>query len=122
MRIKKLRRDRGRSFTYYTTDSRWRNRAEFLQGRTAVEAFLTRKWQRETVVKVRRRFTRKSPQPRSPFAGKPDFAARDRPAKGGRPGPTPVALLAGQPVVLLARKDFPAYNLQGFHQPRQGAS
>ena len=31
----------------YTEDSRWRNRAEFLQGRTAIEAFLTRKWQRE---------------------------------------------------------------------------
>jgi hypothetical protein len=31
----------------YTTDSRWRNRAEFLQGREAIEAFLTRKWQRE---------------------------------------------------------------------------
>lgn len=31
----------------YTPDSRWRNRAEFLQGREAIEAFLTRKWQRE---------------------------------------------------------------------------
>jgi nuclear transport factor 2 (NTF2) superfamily protein len=31
----------------YTIDSRWRNRAEFLQGREAIEAFLTRKWQRE---------------------------------------------------------------------------
>src|SRR5262249_32191926 len=31
----------------YTTDSRWRNRAEFLQGREAIEAFLTRKWNRE---------------------------------------------------------------------------
>ena len=31
----------------YTTDSRWRNRAEFLQGRAEIEAFLTRKWQRE---------------------------------------------------------------------------
>ena len=28
-------------------DSRWRNRAEFFQGREAIEAFLTRKWQRE---------------------------------------------------------------------------
>ena len=27
----------------YTTDSRWRNRAEFLEGRAAIEAFLTRK-------------------------------------------------------------------------------
>jgi len=31
----------------YTMESRWRNRAEFLQGRTAIEAFLTRKWSRE---------------------------------------------------------------------------
>jgi nuclear transport factor 2 (NTF2) superfamily protein len=31
----------------YTEDSLWRNRAEFLQGRDAIVAFLTRKWQRE---------------------------------------------------------------------------
>ncbi len=31
----------------YTPDSRWRNRSEFLQGRDEIEAFLTRKWQRE---------------------------------------------------------------------------
>jgi len=31
----------------YTSDSRWRNRAEFLEGRDAIKAFLTRKWQRE---------------------------------------------------------------------------
>jgi nuclear transport factor 2 (NTF2) superfamily protein len=31
----------------YTPDSRWRNRAEFLQGRAAIEAFLGRKWNRE---------------------------------------------------------------------------
>jgi uncharacterized protein len=31
----------------YTVDSRWRNRAEFLQGRPAIEAFLVRKWNRE---------------------------------------------------------------------------
>ncbi len=31
----------------YTEDSRWRNRAEFLQGREAIVAFLTRKWARE---------------------------------------------------------------------------
>jgi uncharacterized protein len=27
----------------HTRDSRWRNRAEFLHGRAAIEAFLTRK-------------------------------------------------------------------------------
>ena len=31
----------------YTPDSRWRNRAEFFQGREAIEAFLRRKWARE---------------------------------------------------------------------------
>jgi nuclear transport factor 2 (NTF2) superfamily protein len=31
----------------YTTDSLWRNRSEFLQGREAIEAFLRRKWARE---------------------------------------------------------------------------
>jgi len=31
----------------YTPDSVWRNRAEFLQGREAIEAFLERKWSRE---------------------------------------------------------------------------
>jgi nuclear transport factor 2 (NTF2) superfamily protein len=31
----------------YTQDSRWRNRAEFVQGRPEIVAFLTRKWARE---------------------------------------------------------------------------
>ncbi|WP_287849745.1 nuclear transport factor 2 family protein [Acidiphilium sp.] len=31
----------------YTEDSRWRNRAEFLVGRAAIVAFLTRKWAHE---------------------------------------------------------------------------
>jgi len=31
----------------YTDDSRWRNRAEFLQGRPAIVDFLTRKWAKE---------------------------------------------------------------------------
>jgi len=31
----------------YTVDSQWRNRAEFLQGREAITAFLKRKWARE---------------------------------------------------------------------------
>jgi len=31
----------------YTPDSQWRNRAEFIQGRDAIKAFLTRKWNRE---------------------------------------------------------------------------
>ncbi|GLX94639.1 DUF1348 family protein [Herbidospora sp. NEAU-GS84] len=31
----------------YSLDSHWRNRAEFLTGREAIVAFLTRKWRRE---------------------------------------------------------------------------
>ena len=31
----------------YTEDSRWRNRAEFLNGRDDIKAFLKRKWARE---------------------------------------------------------------------------
>jgi len=37
-------RDPHRVAQAYTVDSVWRNRAEFLQGRDAIEAFLTRKW------------------------------------------------------------------------------
>src|SRR4030095_7072503 len=40
-------RDAARISLAYTADSRWRNRAEFLQGREAIEAFLIRKWNRE---------------------------------------------------------------------------
>jgi uncharacterized protein len=31
----------------YTEDSRWRNRAEFINGRAEIIAFLTRKWHKE---------------------------------------------------------------------------
>lgn len=31
----------------YTSDSKWRNRAEFISGRDEIEAFLKRKWARE---------------------------------------------------------------------------
>ena len=31
----------------YTADRTWRNRAEFISGREAIVAFLTRKWARE---------------------------------------------------------------------------
>lgn len=40
-------RDPERVAGAYTPDSLWRNRAEFLQGRDAIVAFLTRKWARE---------------------------------------------------------------------------
>ncbi len=40
-------RDAARVALAYTADSRWRNRAEFVAGREAIEAFLVRKWQRE---------------------------------------------------------------------------
>ncbi len=40
-------RDPARVALAYTTDSRWRNRAEFINGRAEIEAFLQRKWTRE---------------------------------------------------------------------------
>ena len=40
-------RDPARVALAYTTDSKWRNRAEFFEGRAAIEEFLTRKWRRE---------------------------------------------------------------------------
>ncbi len=41
------RRDPEKVALAYSEDSAWRNRAEFLQGRAAIAAFLTRKWARE---------------------------------------------------------------------------
>ncbi|MEI8297168.1 MAG: nuclear transport factor 2 family protein [Pseudomonadota bacterium] len=41
------RRDPDKVALAYSEDSVWRNRAEFLQGRAAIAAFLTRKWARE---------------------------------------------------------------------------
>jgi nuclear transport factor 2 (NTF2) superfamily protein len=40
-------RDPARVAPAYTVDSIWRNRAEFIHGRQEIEAFLTRKWNRE---------------------------------------------------------------------------
>ena len=40
-------RDPERVSLAYTEDSRWRNRAEFFQGRAAIVEFLRRKWARE---------------------------------------------------------------------------
>ena len=40
-------RDPSRVALAYTEDSHWRNRAEFIDGRAAIIAFLTRKWRKE---------------------------------------------------------------------------
>jgi hypothetical protein len=40
-------RDPGKVALAYTVDSRWRNRAEFINGRDEIVAFLTRKWTTE---------------------------------------------------------------------------
>ena len=47
-------RDPERVAAAYTEDTRWRNRTEFLDGRAAVTAFLTRKWERELDYKLRK--------------------------------------------------------------------
>ena len=41
------RRDPARVALAYTEDSRWRNRAEFPEGREQIRGFLERKWARE---------------------------------------------------------------------------
>ena len=38
----------------YTSDSIWRNRDEFFQGRDAIVQFLTRKWERENGYRLRK--------------------------------------------------------------------
>lgn len=38
----------------YTTDSEWRNRNEFVNGREEIKAFLTRKWERELDYKLKK--------------------------------------------------------------------
>ncbi|KAI0393032.1 DUF1348-domain-containing protein [Xylariaceae sp. FL0594] len=38
----------------YTSDSIWRNRSTFLQGRNEIEAFLTAKWRREKDYRLRK--------------------------------------------------------------------
>ncbi|WP_353230892.1 nuclear transport factor 2 family protein [Novosphingobium sp.] len=40
-------RDPARVALAYTSDSAWRNRAEFITGRAEIEVFLARKWARE---------------------------------------------------------------------------
>lgn len=40
-------RDPAKVALAYTEDSRWRNRSEFIKGRSEIEAFLNRKWNRE---------------------------------------------------------------------------
>jgi uncharacterized protein len=38
----------------YTPDSVWRNRSSFLSGTTAIEEFLTKKWQKEKSYRLRK--------------------------------------------------------------------
>ncbi len=40
-------RDPAKVAAAYTPDSQWRNRVEFINGRAEIEAFLTRKWNKE---------------------------------------------------------------------------
>ena len=47
-------RDPSRVKMAYTPDSIWRNRSTFLQGRDAIEAFLTDKWSRENGYRLRK--------------------------------------------------------------------
>lgn len=47
-------RDPERLCLAYTVDTEWRNRTEFINGREAVKAFLTRKWEKEVDYKLKK--------------------------------------------------------------------
>jgi uncharacterized protein len=47
-------RDPERVAMAYTEDSEWRNRSEFITGRTEIQAFLTRKWEKEQDYRLRK--------------------------------------------------------------------
>lgn len=47
-------RDPERVVLAYSETSQWRNRAEFLEGREAIKAFLRRKWDRELDYRLRK--------------------------------------------------------------------
>ncbi len=47
-------RDPERVAMAYTEDSEWRNRSEFVTGRTAIQAFLVRKWEKEQDYRLRK--------------------------------------------------------------------
>lgn len=40
----------------YTTDSEWRNRNEFINGRAEIVAFLSKKWQKELNYKLKKEY------------------------------------------------------------------
>lgn len=47
-------RDAGRVALAYAVDAQWRNRAEFIEGRDQIIAFLRRKWTRELDYRLRK--------------------------------------------------------------------
>lgn len=49
-------RDPERVAKAYTEDSEWRNRAEFINGREAIVAFLRRKWARELDYRLKKEY------------------------------------------------------------------
>jgi uncharacterized protein len=49
-------RDPQRVALAYTPDSEWRNRDEFISGREQIQAFLTRKWQKELDYKLSKEY------------------------------------------------------------------
>ena len=47
-------RDPERIALAYSEDSEWRNRTDFIKGRTAIKALLTKKWQKELDYKLKK--------------------------------------------------------------------
>lgn len=61
----------------YTEDSIWRNRDQFFQGRDAIEAFLTKKWEKENGYRLRKElFSFNGNKVRTFFALDKDYMGR----------------------------------------------
>lgn len=71
----------------YTTDSIWRNRDQFLQGRDEIAAFLTKKWEKEQNYRLRKElFSFTDNKARIIFASNPPcFLLRDVTLSGSQP-------------------------------------
>lgn len=69
-------RDPVRVSLAYTEDSRWRNRSEVFQGREAIVAFLTRKWEKEHDYRLIKDLWARSTKTASPCASNTNGTTR----------------------------------------------
>jgi uncharacterized protein DUF1348 len=98
----------------YIVDTRWRNRAEFLLGRDAIVAFLTRKWNRELdyrLIKELWAFRLNRTRPRAI-----KYAARCKPVASSLRADRYARRADRRPAVPLRKRNRPARNVSA----RQG--